>query len=312
MNNYPKVYVVLINWNGYVHTAACIKSLQKSTYENFKIIVVDNGSKNNQADRIKKAFPKITLLKNKANLGYSVANNQGIKLALKNGAEYIFILNNDTVVEKNCIQNLLGYCSKNKFSGIVAPKILFYKTNIIWSLGGHHQPITTIPRLNGQGKPSAKIKKEVIKPEFLTGCALFIHKNVFNKVGMFDKDYFAYHEDIDLSYRAKNSGLELICLTGSTVWHKVSKSTKQKPDKVGEVMGYLMARNSLIYGYKNYCGIKRVYYLFAQILIKFPLYLIFKVDNLKSAKAYSHGILGGLRHILTPNKNLTLSKKYVQ
>lgn len=298
MKNYPLCYVILVNWNGYSNTVSCIKSLLKSTYQNLKIIIVDNGSKNNEALKIEKLFPNTTVIKNKTNLGFSRANNQGINHALEKKADYIFILNNDTIVDKNCINNLILFCYKNNFKGIISPKVLFYNSSKIWSLGGRHQPLTTIPRLIGQGKPSKAYKKAIIKPEFLTGSALFMHKTLFNKIGMFDEDYFAYHEDIDLSYRARKSGFDLICLTDSVIWHKVSKSTKQKPGKVGKTMGYLMARNGLIFGHKNYKGFRKVYYIFAQIFIKLPLYLIFKVNDIESAIAYVDGVIQGFKLII--------------
>ena len=303
MGKNPLLYIIIVNWNGFKYTRTCINSVLKSDYKNIKIILVDNGSKSNQAEKLKRIFPQIVLIKNKNNLGFSKANNQGIKFALKKAAEYIFILNNDTVIDKKCLSTLIRYCKYNNFKGLVAPKILFHNTKIIWSLGGRHQPFTTIPRLIGQGKHVDKIKNDVIQPEFLTGCALLVHRSVFEKIGFFDEEFFAYHEDIDFSYRAKDGGFELLCLPESIVWHKVSKSTKQGPGKVGEIMGYLMARNGLIFGYKSFKGFKKIYYLFAQIFIKTPLYLLFKTNDLKSSVSYLKGLYDGSRYILKFGKH---------
>jgi hypothetical protein len=105
----PLVYIITINWNGIDDTIECLDSLKGITYPNCKIIVVDNGSKNNQAEKIKEKFRNIELIKNKKNEGFVIANNQGIKLALKNGADYILLLNNDTIIKNDFLNILIEY-----------------------------------------------------------------------------------------------------------------------------------------------------------------------------------------------------------
>lgn len=128
----PLVYIITINWNGIDDTIECLDSLKGITYPNCKIIVVDNGSKNNQAEKIKEKFRNIELIKNKKNEGFVIANNQGIKLALKNGADYILLLNNDTIIKNDFLNILIEYAEKDNNVGILSPKIIYYDSEMIW------------------------------------------------------------------------------------------------------------------------------------------------------------------------------------
>src|SRR5689334_2050484 len=96
----PKVTIVIVNWNGFKDTVECINSLMKIDYSNFDIIVVDNGSSDNESDKLKSKFSNIMIISLKRNLGFAIANNVGIRIALNRGSDYVLLLNNDTVVDK--------------------------------------------------------------------------------------------------------------------------------------------------------------------------------------------------------------------
>lgn len=299
----PSVYIVILNWNGYADTVECIESLKEIDYKNFRIILVDNGSTNKEAERLKKSFPNIKLLSNKSNRGYAQANNQGIDLSFKAGAKYTLLLNNDTVVKKDFLNVLVNYAEINNFKGILTPKILFYKTTKIWAVGGKISVLTSIPRMLGQGKPSGYYQK-ITKPDYAPGCALFINNKTLKEVGKLNPIYFAYYEDADLSFRVKKSNYQIKAIPKSIVLHKVSQSTKNKGSfRIGATQSYLLARNGVIFAKLNLFGVQKLIYLLSQYLIKLPLYLVIKCQDFKSKKAYLKGASDGSQFLLK-NKNI--------
>lgn len=299
MSKQPLVYIILINWNGLKDTLDCLKSLQKIDYKNFKVVVVDNGSKNNEASKIKTSYPKVILIKNSRNEGFCGANNQGMKLAMKKGSRYVMLLNNDTVVAKNFLSELVSWAESHNKTGVVNPKILYFNSEKVWAMGGSLNPVISIPRMIGQGKPGSDFKNEIY-PDFASGCCMLIPRIVIKKVGYLDEKYFAYYDDNDYSYRVKAAGFKIVVIPSSVIWHKVSQSTFQKSlKKIGTIQSYLLARNGLVFGALNLKGGIRIIYILSQVFLKTPLYLLLKVQDLNAFKSYLRGITEGLLFLFT-------------
>lgn len=291
----PLVYIVLVNWNGLEDTLECLRSLNEISYKNYKIVVVDNGSNNNQADVIKKKFPYIELIKNKRNEGFVVANNQGIKLALKNGADYILLLNNDTVVKRNFLDVLIEYAEQNRNVGILSPKIVYYNSNIIWSMGGKISYLTGFSIMIGKGKNSENYN-EVIEPDFVSGCAMLIRNEVIEKIEFLDPVYFAYYEDADYCFRVGKLGYKIKVIPESIIWHKKSASAgiRGSKRKISEIQAYLWARNGIIFGRKNLTGVKKILFLGSQFTFKLFFNLV-NCQNVKAIKQYLKGLYYGIK-----------------
>lgn len=258
-----KVAIVILNFNGGENTHECLKSikkLQSNTYK-LQIIVVDNASKDNSLKIIKSDFSEIDILENKDNLGFSEGNNVGIRYALNNGSDYILVLNNDTIVDKNLLEELIKTIEKDRRIGIISPKIYFakgyefhksrYKSSdlgkVLWYAGGvmdlnnvigHHRGVDEID--NG------KYDKEE-ETDYATGCCMFIKREVLEKVGLFDKKYYLYYEDSDLSFRAKKTGYKIIYNPKAILWHKNAGSAGGSGSKLQD---YYITRNRLLFGMK--------------------------------------------------------------
>lgn len=226
------VYVVVLNWNLPHDTVECIQSLREDGLSDSQMLLVDNGSTDNSISCFETEIPDVPLLRLSENLGFAAGNNRGIAqlLGLENeNVEWIFVLNNDTIILPETFQHLwLGLQSTDAL--IVSPLILHHPdyvdgySNEIWSAGdiaiGNtllSRPITI--------KNSAELPS-VLPVDFLTACALLVHTSVFEKIGMFDENYFMYAEDADFCVRAKQRGINLACLPTSRIFHKVSKSTE--------------------------------------------------------------------------------------
>jgi hypothetical protein len=222
---YSRVGIIIVNYNGEKYTNDCIKSVLKSSYQNYLVIVVDNASTDNSVKLLEEFNNKIVIIKNNENLGFSGANNIGIKYALENECEYILLLNNDTEIDKDLIKNMVDSSMKNN-NAIISPKIYYYnEPNMIWSAGGGLNWKKGLSFHYGQDeidKGQYNKQKEI---DFATGCCILIHKSVFDKIGFLAEEYFLYFEDTDFCVRAKRAGIKIIYEPSARLWHKVSSTT---------------------------------------------------------------------------------------
>ncbi len=261
----PSVYIVILNWNGSEDTIELIESLKKISYNNYKIIVVDNNSLQEDIDNLlRRHYDDIQLIINEENLGFSGGNNTGIKLSIEKGADFVLIINNDTIVKPDFLDILVDKFNYDNQVGIVAPRINFYNNPTkIWSGGGK------ISKIRGSGFIySNKVKiKDYSEIDFVSGCCMLIKNEVFKKVGLFDEKYFLYIEDTDFCYRTKKNGY-IICYTPeSQIYHKVFGSTKKNNSTLPL---YYSTRNRLFFARKNFPRLFpfTALYIFITMIIK--------------------------------------------
>lgn len=252
-----KIFVIILSWNGWKDTVECLESLEKISNDDYQIsiIVVDNGSTEEPRVRLK----DIEILRNKENLGFAEGNNVGIRHALKNGADYVMILNNDTLVEENLLTELLRVTEQNEKIGIAAPKIYFvpgfeyhhdrYKDNergrVIWYAGGvidwqnvlgFHRGVDEVD--HGQ----YGVKEET---DFTSGCCMIIRREVLEKIGLFDSKYYLYWEDNDFCQRARRADFKILYVPQAFLWHKNAGSAGGSGS---DLQDYYTTRNRLLFG----------------------------------------------------------------
>ena len=259
-----KITIVILNWNGYEDTSECIISLQKITYDNYQIVVVDNGSDADDSNKLKNNFPTIKVLRSDVNLGFTGGNNLGIKYCLEEKADFILLLNNDTIVEPNFIQPLLDIFENNPNVGIAAPQINYFdEPKKVWTEGGRISKIRGSGFAYSERFDDGKIidDKEVT---FVSGCCMLIKKEVFEKVGVFDDNFFLYVEDADLCYRTTQAGYKIIVSHNSKIYHKVSSSTKEN---LSLLPLYYVTRNRLYFASKSFSFI----FFLTLVYIVFPM-----------------------------------------
>lgn len=220
----PLVAIILVNFNNKNDTKECIESLFKESYKNKIIIVVDNGSQDGSIAELKEHFQgQVVFIENQDNLGFSCANNQGIELALRENAEYIMLLNNDTVVEKDFINPMIEVAQRNNC--IVSPKIPYYDNkNILWSCGGEFRWKKGTTHNRGINEADNGQFDEEREVDFASGCCLFIPREILKQVGMLSDEYFLYYEDTDYCLKAKDAGYKIVYTSKAVVYHKVSRT----------------------------------------------------------------------------------------
>jgi len=222
MMSFPKVSVITVNWNNFNDSAECLESLRKTTYPNFEVIVVDNGSVGDDVSLLKQRFgDSIRLIVNDKNSGFAGGCNIGIKDALARGADYVVLLNNDTVVAPDFLEGLVRVAQSDKRVGIAGGKVFCYELpELIWFAGGIINYRTGRTPIRGSGEADKGQFDEIVRVDWISGCFMFISRDVLQAVGMLDERFFFGWEDVDLCVRAARKGFKVLFVPESRIWHK--------------------------------------------------------------------------------------------
>lgn len=226
----PSVAVISVNTNNYKDVIEMAKSVEKISYPNYKLFIVDNGSTDGSLEQFRNAglYGFTRIIENGRNLGFSGANNVGMKIALEEGFDYCLLLNDDTVVEPDFLDKMIELAESDKKIGAVGPKILyFYDKNSIWFGGGGFSWTKGSWHFNFQAKDSLNRNEPAKDISFLTGCAFLIKSKVIKEIGFLYEPFFLYFEDTDWSLRIKKAGYRLVYEPKARIYHKVSRTTSK-------------------------------------------------------------------------------------
>ena len=253
----PKVVIVLLNYNGLKDSIECLESLRKTSYGNSTILVVENGSKGNDGDIIKKKFgTSISMIEEKKNLGFVGGCNKGIRWALQSGAKYILLINNDTVVAPDFLEHMVDIAQCDERIGVIGPKVYIYEhPKIIATAGGKVNFWTGNTPLIGRNMVDDGQFDQTIEVDFIMGCCLLIKVEAIKKIGFLDEEYFSYYEETDLCIRVKNAGYKVIYTPQAKIWHKSSKSNNVLPI-------YYMTRNRCLFVKKHSTNLQLIFFHF--------------------------------------------------
>ncbi len=247
----PVVTVVVLNWNRASDTIECVRSLENIAYSHFEIVIVDNASTDGSANALEAAFPTVKIIRNQRNLGYAEGNNVGIRYALGRGADYVLLLNNDTVVDKDLLRDLVRAIRSDPRAGIVGPKIYdYWEPTKIWFAGAFIDWSTGESPHLGLGEHDSGQFNRILEVDRMTGCAMMVKRDVFERVGLFDPKYFLYYEDVDFCVRAAKAGYKSFCVQAAKVWHKESSSSKA--NQGSDLHTYYHTRNRLLFLYTHF------------------------------------------------------------
>jgi GT2 family glycosyltransferase len=290
----PMIYVVTLTWNQREDTVDCLKSLNRITYPNYRLLLVDNASVDGTVKAVADYFPEVEIIVNPRNLGFPGGFNVGLRHAFDQGAEYVFMINNDTFVEPSILDKLMAYADQPGV-GMVAPKIYYAdEPNRIWNVGGMRHPWTWEMTDVGNRQLDQGQWEGVIERDYLVGCALLIKRSMLEDIGLFDTGYHPiYYEDVDLCVRARQAGYRLLLVPSARMWHKVSASGGGA-DSPRE--RYLMARNSVRFFRKYIRGWKWMIVVPYRLgsAVKTTIRLLWGGRH-DSASAYWRGLRDGLR-----------------
>lgn len=244
----PKVSIITINWNGKEDTAECLESLKRLVYPNYDVIVVDNASMDDSVEFLRERFSEVTYIENEENVGWTGGCNAGIEYAMKKGADYIFILNNDIVIDKDCLKELVKVAESDARIGFVGPRIRSYEEHEKILSPGVSRNYRTLGVKKGEVADRGQFK-EVKDVNWIDDTVLLVKKSVIEKVGIHDPEYFMYGEDTDWCYRVKKAGFGISYVPLVCVWHKHSASSG---GGYNSFVAYYQARNYLLFMRKHF------------------------------------------------------------
>jgi len=295
----PKVFIIILNWNGLKDTLECLESVYKLDYPNFEVIVVDNGSADNSLTVIRENYRQVMMIESKENLGYTGGNNVGMSYAMQNGADYMWLLNNDTIVEADTLSKLVSTAESSPEVGIISPIIYYYDQPDKIQFWGDYLDWKKFEVLKVENLESWDDINEMHgKTISLWGTALLIKRDIIEKLGYLNSKYFAYHEDCEYSIRVAKAGYKCIIEPEAKLYHKDSRSTgsRKTPFQV-----YFRVRNYYFLWMENVEGLTRLTY-FRKFLAESISYAGFlmgeKLDE--SADACFDGAWCAIRNIGGP------------
>jgi GT2 family glycosyltransferase len=269
-------------------------------YPDFSIIVVDNGSSNQEGERIKKAFPEIHLIQEKENLGFTGGNNVGLRFALEQGYSHVLLLNNDTEVEADFLGEMLLKLSRNPHLGAVQALILFlHDPKIIWSAGGKFIPFLGRAITLGDHDPLADYRGKQNDLDWGTGCCLLISREALLKCGLLNDSYFTYFEDVEWSLRIRKAGFGIGLAEKAIVYHEAGASSKKKTSEgtLSPKVFYYHVRNQFFLLRQEQIPVGFVYHLL-RFLIWAGYFMV--RGRFQKLKSVLKGIRDGLTQPIKP------------
>jgi len=271
-----KIAIIVLNWKQPKLTIETINSVLKIKHDsfNYEIVLVDNGSPDDSIKIFNQEYKNnkfVKILNTKSNLGYAGGNNFGIDYTLKNNFDFLILLNNDVLVDPNFLNELFKESDNYDILGpkiYFAPGFEFHKDRyqkkdlgkVIWSIGGQMDWDNIYGSNIGIDQiDHGQFNKIINKVDFISGCCLMASRQVFEKIGKLDINYFMYFEDVDFCQRAKKAGFKMACIPKSIIWHLNSGSTSGP----GDLQNYFITRNRIYFAYK-YAKIRTKFAIFRE------------------------------------------------
>jgi len=274
MNN-ELCYIIIVHFNDYEDTSNCIKSIFESSNQNFNIVIVNNNLITESFNKLKKTYTnnkKISLINLNSNLGYGAGLNRGIKYALNSpDCKYLWLLNNDTYVYNNSLNELIINDKISKTNKIIGSKILNYDKTI-QSIGCRLNKYNMLTYHNYENYKNNKDYYDLKNIDYIHGCSMFFNKNIIDLVGYFDEKYFLFYEDVDFCLRAKSKDIKLTIAQKSVILHKENSSVNKTNFR------YLSTVNRLIISRKFFKKYLHFVYLFILIDLVKNL-LLFRINR---------------------------------
>jgi GT2 family glycosyltransferase len=261
----PLVTIISVNYNQEEVTRELLFSIRKLSYPNLEVIVVDNGSQTNLVSSLGNQFSEFTFIRSDKNLGFAGGNNLGIENAR---GEFIFFINNDTILTPNTIEPLLEKFTSEKNVGVVSPKIKYFEDPELIQYAGYTAMNPYTARNKGIGNLEKDNGQYDLSTEtfFAHGAAMMIKREVIDKVGVMPEIFFLYYEEFDWCEQIRKAGYRIFYEPKSVIFHKESISV----GKNSTLKTYYMSRNRILFMRRNYSGAKLYFFFIYMIFVVFP------------------------------------------
>lgn len=236
----PRVVIIILTFNSASHIRECLASLAMLDYPNFEVVVVDNASTDDTVKLAQTDTPAPKVLANEMNLGYAEGNNVGLRYALSANADYALVLNDDVIVARDFLTQLVRAAQADPHAALLGPIIYHHSTPAVIQSAGGALGNWTFPH-RGINEPERGQFNRVESVVWLSGCAILARCGALERIGLFDPDYFMYWEDVDWCLRAQEHGYNVLFVPQAKLWHKGVQVAYEPSPRVA----YYMARNEL-------------------------------------------------------------------
>ena len=268
-------YIVIVHFDSYNDTSVCINSILESINQNFHIVIVNNNFLTESFKKIKKTYNehnKVSLININSNKGYSFGLNKGIKYAIKfPNCVYLWMLNNDTYIEKNSLNELIYEEQRCNVDAIIGSKIL-NQNKSIQSLGCKLNKLTMVTSHNYKNYTNTLKEYNIDRIDYIHGCSIFFKKHIIDIVGFFDERYFLFYEDVDYSLRAKSKNIHLLVAQKSVIIHNENSSLKKTNFEYLSTVNRILASKKF---FKKY-----IYFVYIQLILDiFKNFLLFRIKR---------------------------------
>ncbi len=286
--------IVLVNWNSYDDTAACLKSLELVTYPNVEIIVVDNGSKDDSLTRLHNDFPDVTYIHSAENTGFTGGNNLGMEHALDAGCDHVLLLNNDTFVLPGFLEPLVARLESDPKIAAATGKIYYApqtrggEDHVIWYAGCYRKWHMGYHHYGVEEKDIGKFEEPREIP-YASGCLMLLRGSAIREIGLLSPEYFIYWEEADWCHRARDAGYICMYEPKSVIYHNFTSAALGYETAFHMYMQY---RNCFIYAKKHYHGFDSLrYWTLYPIYMGYRFFFDLRAKNPKAAKAIWWGVV---------------------
>ena len=294
----PLISLITVNYKQAAVTCDLLESTRVLTYPRFEIIVVNNGSNDDLAERLLQGnYPNVTLVTSNDNLGFSGGNNLGIQHAV---GDYYFLLNNDTIVTPDLLEQLLAPFSQYPAVGVVCPKIRFYDQPTTIQYAGYHplNPYTGRTWAIGLMETDQGQYNQPGPTWFAHGAAMIVSRAVLERAGLLDDSFFLYYEELDWSARIRRAGFQIYYQPDALIYHRESMSV----GKANSLKVYYHTRNRLWFMRRNVAGFPLLVFYLYYFCLALPKALIQYTLPWQPAylKAVKDAIIWNLTHTTKP------------
>ena len=300
------VALILLNWNTPTHTINCILSLKQYCNEQvFDIIVADNGSTDQSLSLLRARFPDLIYIENNENLGFAEGNNRALNYSIEKGYTYSLIINTDTLVDEDIVSELYARLNTYPKAAAVQPAIYWmHDKNKIWNGKGCFNEVLGLV-YSDKRVPSDNDSKTFEIAKWVTGCCMLIRNDMLKKSGLFNKQFFLYYEDVELSYRLSGLGYELHYLPSAKIYHEAGISAKVAAQKnegtLSPVIHYYISRNRLWFLRRYGSPVFYPIYFISSAIYYTSILIYFKLRGRNKKASY---LIKGLKEGIFTSKNL--------
>lgn len=247
------VAVITVNWNGWENTIKCLEALRLTKGVAWHLYIIDNASSDDSVNRLANLGSDVTLICSAENSGWTGGNNQGILRALKDGFDYLFILNNDAFVEPTTLTDLLSFSRRHARPPVIGPVHLNPQTGLADFTGAKIDHRTGFPIYENGHSSDAYKQREWYHSAFVSGAGMFVSRAHFVEVGLFDQRYFLNYDETDWCFNVKKAGFDVVIIPSARIHHSVSATIGglESPLNI-----YFMTRNSLLFA-EMHCTVRQ-------------------------------------------------------